>query len=575
MRSFILITSILVSTILSAQIYTVNSDDDVDDGVCDGVHCSLREAINASETDGVPSTIKFNIPGVSPFIINPGGPFPSINHSDLTILGESQAGSPGAIIIDFNFRDFAGIGFWDILADDFFISGIDFTDFSFSKSGDHIFQFGNVINSANRSRIYNCAFHMANSLGAVSSINQKLISIIKADSFSISNCIFGSDRLLGSINQMTGHISIGEYSGSIGNGLIRIDSNIFVNNLRMIRGIGGQLMISKNIFGALDTSKTVNFLEPDYAISGMNVKNAVIQNNFFYGIKQYAIGFTSSNGQLLISRNKFYNCTNETVFFGENTSGKTIIADNFARHGKTFIDAITNQDDEIYVERNDVEDYNDFLLVSNYQNQFNKLVRYIDNKMTCIKNIVVSISENGPSPQIQTVNGNVIHGIGNPEDSLVVYFNQRMACKNANCQGGYELGRTRCDQSGNWSLSFAIPSNSSISAYQFNTETNKFPRRYSGFSDCYYLSTETGDQEHGISNQIILFPDPVTDILNVELNNIQLAALEIYNSTGQLLIQFFNISTSFDMDMSNYNPGIYYFQLLGKNGQQISKIVKY
>ena len=48
---------VLTCSALLAQNYTVNSSNDIDDGVCDGVHCSLREAINASEADGGPSTI--------------------------------------------------------------------------------------------------------------------------------------------------------------------------------------------------------------------------------------------------------------------------------------------------------------------------------------------------------------------------------------------------------------------------------------------------------------------------------------------------------------------------------------
>ena len=39
--------------------YIVNTSDDYDDGICDEFHCSLREAINASNSDNVPSKIRF------------------------------------------------------------------------------------------------------------------------------------------------------------------------------------------------------------------------------------------------------------------------------------------------------------------------------------------------------------------------------------------------------------------------------------------------------------------------------------------------------------------------------------
>jgi CSLREA domain-containing protein len=43
--------------------YTVNSTNDVNDGTCDATHCSLREAINASNADSGDSTIDFGVSG--------------------------------------------------------------------------------------------------------------------------------------------------------------------------------------------------------------------------------------------------------------------------------------------------------------------------------------------------------------------------------------------------------------------------------------------------------------------------------------------------------------------------------
>ena len=47
---------------VQAATFTVNSADDVDDATCDGTHCSLREAINASNVTGGNDTIEFAIP---------------------------------------------------------------------------------------------------------------------------------------------------------------------------------------------------------------------------------------------------------------------------------------------------------------------------------------------------------------------------------------------------------------------------------------------------------------------------------------------------------------------------------
>ena len=82
------------------DVFTVNTSDDVDDGVCDSVHCSFREAIIASNNDGVESKINFNIPGAGPHQINIGSGFPEIK-ADLVIDATTQPNwSVGSIVID-------------------------------------------------------------------------------------------------------------------------------------------------------------------------------------------------------------------------------------------------------------------------------------------------------------------------------------------------------------------------------------------------------------------------------------------------------------------------------------------
>jgi CSLREA domain-containing protein len=56
----------------------VNTVDDLDDGLCDAVHCSLREAINISNATAGQQMIAFDIPGPAPHIIELCNVLPAI-----------------------------------------------------------------------------------------------------------------------------------------------------------------------------------------------------------------------------------------------------------------------------------------------------------------------------------------------------------------------------------------------------------------------------------------------------------------------------------------------------------------
>lgn len=76
----------------------VNSSDDVNDGACDIVHCSLREAINSANAySGIGlQYINFAIPpltGTSEILITPASPLPRISRLNILIDGYSQPGS--------------------------------------------------------------------------------------------------------------------------------------------------------------------------------------------------------------------------------------------------------------------------------------------------------------------------------------------------------------------------------------------------------------------------------------------------------------------------------------------------
>ena len=106
---FFIAAVFLISFVNNAQAlsYTVNTTDDVNDGNCDGAHCSLREAIIAAEANAGPDTINFNIPACgSGCTITPGSPLPTLAAGGTTINGYSQpvaapasGGTPATILI--------------------------------------------------------------------------------------------------------------------------------------------------------------------------------------------------------------------------------------------------------------------------------------------------------------------------------------------------------------------------------------------------------------------------------------------------------------------------------------------
>jgi len=79
--------------------FTVNATTDTDDGTCDAIHCTLREAINAANALSGMDTIAFTIPGVGPHTIQPTSALPTITDPVL-ISGETEPDFVGTPIIE-------------------------------------------------------------------------------------------------------------------------------------------------------------------------------------------------------------------------------------------------------------------------------------------------------------------------------------------------------------------------------------------------------------------------------------------------------------------------------------------
>lgn len=86
---------------MQAEVFTVNSTKDNDNGSCDLSHCTLREAINAANGngDGTDDFIEFDIPGPGPHVIKPKTVYDDLA-GRVHIDGSTQPG--GALSVELN-----------------------------------------------------------------------------------------------------------------------------------------------------------------------------------------------------------------------------------------------------------------------------------------------------------------------------------------------------------------------------------------------------------------------------------------------------------------------------------------
>jgi CSLREA domain-containing protein len=73
-------------------LYVVNTTDDTNDGLCDSLHCSLREAIEGANAEAGLGKIAFDIPGPGPQVIAPASALPAVTGRTM-IEGYWQAGA--------------------------------------------------------------------------------------------------------------------------------------------------------------------------------------------------------------------------------------------------------------------------------------------------------------------------------------------------------------------------------------------------------------------------------------------------------------------------------------------------
>ncbi len=73
---------------------------------------------------------------------------------------------------------------------------------------------------------------------------------------------------------------------------------------------------------------------------------------------------------------------------------------------------------------------------------------------------------------------------------------------------------------------------------------------------------------------IKVFPNPATDKLFVDMGATSIQSVVGYNATGQKVLHLQNMDESFDLDLSTWEAGIYYFNFNTVSGSEVVRIVK-
>lgn len=263
-----------------AASFTVNSNNDLDDGTCDAAHCSLREAISKANAAAGADTITFS---GAPYTITPTSALPALSGDATTILGG------GNITIDGSLAGADKLGF-DIQGDNNVIKGL-------------------IVHSFNGSAI-------AIATGADN-------SIVGGSSSDEGNVLYGNGQNGVLINGGTGNQVVGNKIGQ------KADGSLSKNGASGVKIMGG----SNTSIGSVSST---NYITDSVAL-GLNADSVTLYGNVV-GMSSSGLtgvmtdhGVTISGDNTVVGgtaagqRNYIVASQKIGVVVDENTSGTSVI----------------------------------------------------------------------------------------------------------------------------------------------------------------------------------------------------------------------------------------------------------
>jgi hypothetical protein len=77
-----------------------------------------------------------------------------------------------------------------------------------------------------------------------------------------------------------------------------------------------------------------------------------------------------------------------------------------------------------------------------------------------------------------------------------------------------------------------------------------------------------------ISNSIKLFPNPATNVITIETNNLSNVVVEVYDLNGRLIINQNISQASNEVKLLQLESGVYLFKIKSKEGEMVKKVIK-
>jgi len=90
-----------------------------------------------------------------------------------------------------------------------------------------------------------------------------------------------------------------------------------------------------------------------------------------------------------------------------------------------------------------------------------------------------------------------------------------------------------------------------------------------GINDCESLSISNS----AVNRNIVLYPNPIDQFFQIEMN-MEEAAVEIYDLKGKVIFSDLSYSNNQQIQIGNFENGVYYVKIASSNGTSIHKLIK-